>query len=148
MSAMSYFWGNVPMFKRIISYIRRLRRLRSTAFFEIFVLTVMLKPLKNRVFFINLIFRCALPIVFPFLKRCARFFLVRRCFFASIQSKSEIRMPNFKQNTNCYLLLTVNRWRPLARRRLKTLRPPLVAMRARKPCVLRCFLRLIFASIG
>lgn len=31
--------------------------------------------------------------------------------------------------------VTVNRLRPLARRRLRTLRPPGVSMRARKPCV-------------
>jgi hypothetical protein len=36
-----------------------------------------------------------------------------------------------------YSLLTVNRFRPLARRRLRTRRPFLVAMRTRKPCALR-----------
>jgi hypothetical protein len=38
-----------------------------------------------------------------------------------------------------YSLLTVRRFRPLARRRLSTSRPFFVLMRTRKPCVLlRC----------
>jgi hypothetical protein len=37
--------------------------------------------------------------------------------------------------------LTVNRFRPLARRRLSTFRPPGVSIRARKPCVR--FLRML-----
>jgi hypothetical protein len=47
-----------------------------------------------------------------------------------------------RKEANAYLVLTVSRLRPLARRRFNTNRPFFVLMRTRKPCVFRR--RLVF----